>query len=274
MNKITEIIRKCGAAKSGAINYSECDIINPRLIEKLPFSPETVFIGIVPYYTHYCDQPRNVSAYALAYDYHLYIKELCERIITEAQAEYPHAEFSWFCDHSPINEKTAAAKAGLGIIGEHSLLITPEYSSFVFLFEIFTDLKYSVKPNKILNCEKCGKCIESCPADLFDKRSCLSAVTQKKGTLSENEKQLIQKTESVWGCDICQTVCPHTINALKTESIYSETAWFNYNIISSPTQESVSDLTDFSKRAYSWRGPQTILRNIDIFNNKEKNNET
>ena len=266
MNNLKELICKCGAAQAGVISYSDCDIINQRLIDKLSFPPKSVFIGIIPYYTHHCDKPRTISAYALPYDYHNYIKCVCENIVSQAQEAYPQANFAWFGDHSPINEKLATAKAGLGIIGEHSLLITPEYSSFVFLFEILTDIEFNVESHEIQSCEKCGRCISSCTVDIFNKSSCLSAITQKKGDLDDKEKLLIRNSGCVWGCDICQIVCPHTTQAINSGSIYSEIDWFNNNIITTPTPESVNNIEDFSKRAYSWRGTSTILRNINIVN--------
>lgn len=269
MDRLKELICSCGAAKAGIISFSDCDIINPRVLDKMSFVPQSVIVGILPYYTHYCDLPKTVSAYALAYDYHLFIRELCENILDKAQQMYPSAHFSWFADHSPINEKLAAAKAGLGIIGEHSLLITPEYSSYVFLFEIFTDLVYHTKPHTVQGCERCEKCLAACPADLYDKTQCLSAITQKKGNLNQKEVSMIAEAGCVWGCDICQRVCPHTVKAIESGSIYSEIDWFNYNIKSAPTQESILDSEDFSKRAYSWRGTATILRNIDILKHKD-----
>jgi len=268
MKKLIELMIECGAGDAAAVKYIDCEIINERLVGKIPFEPKSVCIGTIPYYTHYCEETKNVSAYALAYDYHTYIQKLGETIIEKARAIYPEANFLCFGDHSPINEKTAAAKAGLGIIGEHSLLITPKHSSYVFLFEIISDIECDNQAMDILSCEKCGKCKNACPADFSDKKTCLSAISQKKGNLTENEASLIKESSCAWGCDICQEVCPHTKYAKSQGTIYTDTPWFNNNVLNNASEESVTDVHDFQSRAYSWRGCATILRNISIIDSK------
>lgn len=272
MEKLIEIMLESGAASAALIKYECCEIINPKLSENIPFYPRSVFIGTIPYYTHYCDNNISVSAYALADDYHLYIKELGAKIITQAQALYPDAHFVCYGDHSPINEKLAAAKAGLGVIGEHSLLITPNHSSYIFLFEIISDLECDEIGIDIKHCEKCGKCINACPANIFDKGTCLSAITQKKGALSSNEISLIQASKCAWGCDICQQVCPHTTAAKASGTIYTDNLWFNSNVIENPTVNSIESV-DFKSRAYAWRGKATITRNLSIIDSQGNGNE-
>ncbi len=264
MKKLIDIMIGCGAGDAAAIRYDSCEIINQKLADKLQFTPRSVSIGTIPYYTHFCDNEKIVSAYALAYDYHSYIKELGEKIITQAKEIYPENNFICFGDHSPINEKIAAAKAGLGIIGDHSLLITPKHSSFVFLFEIISDLECSQDVQEIKHCESCGKCKAACPADISDKATCLSAITQKKGNLSENETALLKSAMCAWGCDICQQVCPHTTDAKARGTIYTDSCWFNSNVLEYPSAESIEDESDFKSRAYSWRGKVTISRNLNI----------
>lgn len=266
MKQIINIFKKLGVAEVGTVPYGECEIINQNLAKRLPFEPQSVIIGIVPYYTHFCDMPHTVSAYALAHDYHKLLHGICKDAVERLKELYPASHFEGFADHSPINEKIAAAKAGLGIIGDHSLLITKLYSSFVFLFEIITDLKLNNTVHNIEYCEHCGACKKACPADINDKKTCLSAITQKKGELSMYEAELIKQCGYVWGCDICQLICPHTKKAISQKTIYSDLPWFNVNIIASPSENTVADTNDFDMRAYSWRGKQTILRNIKLYN--------
>lgn len=270
MERLISVLRKSGSADAAVIKFSDCEIINERLATGLGFNPRSVIICTLPYYTHFCDEERSVSAYALAYDYHRLISEIGTSAVAEAKMLFPEANFRIFGDHSPINEKNAAAKAGLGIIGAHSMLITPKHSSFVFLFELFTDLECDAIAGEIQYCENCGKCIEACPGFLSEQGECLSAVTQKKGKLSHEEKLLIRKYKFAWGCDICQMVCPHTIRAIKSGEIYTESKWFNNKVISNPNELSVNDEDDFKLRAYSWRGKNTILRNINILNEADK----
>ncbi len=270
MNKIVEIMLDCGADSAAQIKLSNCEIINQKLIDKLQFVPQSLFIGTIPYYTHYCDKDINISAYAIARDYHIYIKNLGETIIRKAKEFYPNANFACFGDHSPINEKLAAAAAGLGIIGKHSLLITPDRSSFVFLFEIICDIPCYNEAQKIQHCSECGKCIQACPIKIGDPTQCLSAITQKKNELSEFEEKLIKKAKCAWGCDICQKACPHTQDAINRGTIYATDEWFNTNILSEVTYESLECKEDFNTRAYSWRGIKTIKRNLDIINSNKR----
>jgi epoxyqueuosine reductase QueG len=270
MEKLIEIMLKCGVGDAATLKYDYCKIINTKLANQIQFTPKSVCIGTIPYYTHFCDNKKSVSSYALAYDYHLYIKKLGETIIAQAKEYYPNNNFVFFGDHSPIDEKNAAAQAGLGIIGEHSLLITPKHSSFVFLFEIISDLECDNAPVEISHCEKCGKCKKACPADITTKSTCLSLITQKKGTLSEDEIKKIHTSACAWGCDICQQVCPHTISAKTSGTLYTKDPWFNNNVLEHPTVETIEDAEDFKARAYSWRGKATILRNLDIINSEKR----
>ena len=119
-------------------------------------------------------------------------------------AFFPENSFSAFVDNSPIPEVKTAALAGLGVVGENGLLITEEFGSWVFIGEIVTDLFIECEEREIKSCIKCGKCKKVCPA----KNECLSAVSQKKGELSSEEERLLKENNIVWGCDICQEVCP------------------------------------------------------------------
>ncbi len=269
MHLLEEIMIKAGAQKAGLIKYEDCDIINYRLAQRLEFEPKSVCIGIVPYYTRFCDNNRTVSSYAVAEDYHRLLASIGGKAVGEFSNIFTDANAIFFGDHSPINEKLAAAKAGLGIIGRHSLLITPEYSSYVFLCELITDIEIDKQPNSIKYCDNCGACMIACPGFLRGKCDCISHITQRKGLLTENESKLINNSGAVWGCDICQEACPYTLRAIKNGTIYTSNPFFNNNILLTPTSETISNTEDFSVRAYSWRGKETILRNIDILNGSE-----
>ena len=95
-------------------------------------------------------------------------------------------------------------------------------------------------------------------------------MTQKKGELNESEKALIKKY-GLWGCDICTMVCPHTKKAKESRTIYSPIKFFSENAVPFITCELLGAMDDeeFSKRAYSWRGRETITRNAKISENKD-----
>ena len=96
---------------------------------------------------------------------------------------------------------------------------------------------------------------------------CLSALTQKKGDLSESEVSAVIKYGSAWGCDICQEVCPHTALAIKNGTIYTKIEYFRNGVIpvlDIPTLDSMSN-EEFLTRAFSWRGRDTVRRNLLLF---------
>lgn len=270
MEKTEKLLILAGAADAATISLAECRIINPRLLSRLDFEPQSVCMGIIPYYTAHCDGEHIVSAYAIAPDYHLALKELGERFLAEAKKHLPDHHFALYGDHSPIAEVDAAARAGLGIIGKHGLLITPKYSSFVFIFGVFSDIPITPKHREVQYCEGCGACVRACPTRLKNGGECLSSITQKKGVLTSDEEALMQRHGTAWGCDICQNVCPHTIKAKKEGTIYTDSEWFNSRTLPMPDKSAV-DRNDFSERAYSWRGKNVFLRNLSLFVKNEKN---
>lgn len=243
-----------------AIPFDECSVLYERKIASLGFSPQTAILFAIPYYAgEFCE--RNLSLYAVARDYHLFFEGFSRELTEALAALFPHAHFAAFSDNSPIDEREAAAKAGLGLKGKNRLLITEKYASYVFLGEVLTDLPYheigTLSDFTIKECEGCGACLAACPK----KDMCLSALTQKKGLLTEEEEGEIRALGLAWGCDACQIVCPHTKHAEVTPI-----AFFKEALIPQLTAESLEAMSedDFNSRAYAWRGRKTILRNLRL----------
>lgn len=266
--RISEILRRHSVSLFAPIAIKDCEVLRPYKLEKVGFSDFEKLSAVmlaIPYLTR---QPkRNISAYAVARDYHGYFAELFDHILPELRESFPEYRFVGFADDSPIAERNAAAAAGLGIIGDNGMLITEKYSSYVFLGEIITDLPLNTSALPIEHCRGCGVCQRACPKGDGE---CLSALTQKKGELTENEIALIKKCGSAWGCDICQEVCPHTLRAIKNGNIYTDIDYFKTNTIPSLSMELLDGMSDdeFSRRAYSWRKRDTIRRNLEILENK------
>ena len=251
----------------GALPLSACRIIRPYLLERAKIQRGTVFMLAIPYYTRACeDEGRNISAYAVSRDYHLFFENLYEELLPYLAESFPTANFAAFADHSPISELHAAARAGLGVIGKNGLLLTKKYGSYVFLGEIVTDIEIPCEVQEVKLCEDCGACADACPSIVSEKSVCLSALSQKKGELSEEEQRHLFSTNTVWGCDRCQECCPYNQRARKAGTIYSPIPFFNENTLPSPTVEEIENMSDadFAARAYSWRGRDTILRNLRL----------
>ncbi|MBR7098750.1 MAG: epoxyqueuosine reductase [Clostridia bacterium] len=256
------------------IPLSDCKVQREYLLEREGIQSGTAIMLAVPYFTKACQDPkRNLSCYAVSKDYHGYFKSLCAELLPLLREKFPNNRFGGFADHSPVCEVDAAARAGLGIIGKNHLLITEKYSSFVFLGCLITDAVLNCEAHEPAFCENCGACIRACPAS--SPSDCLSALTQKKGALSEEERRKILCHGSVWGCDICQLVCPHTQQALKQNTIFSPIPYFEDDTLPHLTVEKLDEMSDddFLSRAYAWRGKDTVRRNLLLFEELEKKGE-
>ncbi len=247
----------------GIIPFSECKIINRPLLERTLgcATPKSVIMLLIPYYNGEYEQ-RNVSLYAVPRDYHAYFKGLYSRLIPNLTEHFSGASFFGFSDHSPIGEVEAAARAGLGVIGDKFQLINEKYGSYTFIGEIITDLEFDhYTTSEIGLCNHCGSCSRACPAD----DECLSDLTQRKGDLSTKTKQLIKKTGIAWGCDICRTSCPMNRKIAKTPIDF-----FKKDLTPRVLSNEIMNMTknEFLLRAYSWRGRKTILRNLSVLEEK------
>ena len=246
------------------IKYCDCRVINLGLSKNLDFQPKSATLFLLPYYVDFAE---NFSVYAASRDYHLIVKEIGEIILPKLSAAFPDNNFAIFGDHSPIDERRAAASAGLGVFGDNGLLINEKYGSYVFIAEIISDVSpelLGLEDNKEIGyCEHCGLCRSACPTAILGGGSCdcLSAITQRKGELTESEVEIMKSCNTVWGCDVCQRVCPHNKDAKVTPiSLFHDD---RITRLSTDTVEAMSN-AEFSKRAFSWRGKKTILRNLKL----------
>jgi len=160
--------------------------------------------------------PRGrVAAYAVGTDYHLVIPERLQKLVAflEAQLGQPVPN-RIYTDTGPVLERDLAQHAGLGWIGKNTCLISPAHGSYFLLGEILLgiDLPFD-SPFSSDHCGTCTRCIEACPTNCIlpgrtiDARRCISYLTiENKGDIPEDLRPLMGLW--VFGCDICQTVCP------------------------------------------------------------------
>ena len=259
-----------GIEAYGLLPFSACRVTYPELLtRRADFTPRSLLVFLVPYYT---GPGENLSLYAVSRDYHLYMSDLFDRLLACLREAYPEGGFCAFADHSPIDERHAAVTAGLGIYGDNGLLIHPKYGSLVFIGEIFSSLP---APEDTLlhppqGCEHCGACRRACPTGALEgKGDCLSEITQRKGNLSEEAYHLMRRYRTVWGCDLCQTACPHTRRAMASGAV-TPLRFFHEARLPRLDTEILGAMTpeEFKTRAFAWRGRKTIERNLLHFEEK------
>ena len=158
----------------------------------------------------------NIASYALAQDYHLFIPQALEKLRVVIEQITAKPVISKACsDSAPILEHDLAWQAGLGWIGKNTCLISKQHGSFHLLAELLLDCEL---PDAVVNieddhCGTCTRCISACPTGCIlpnrtiDASRCLSYHTiENKGPIPENLRPLF--SNQIFGCDICQSVCP------------------------------------------------------------------
>ncbi len=157
----------------------------------------------------------QVAAYAWGADYHLILPERLQALVDFLEAEVGHPiPNRWYTDTGPILERDLAMRAGLGWIGKNTCLINPKSGSYFLLAEILLGLDLpSDKPFTSDHCGSCTRCIDACPTACIlpdrtlDSGRCISYLTiENKAEIPAELRPLMGNW--VFGCDICQTVCP------------------------------------------------------------------
>ncbi len=205
---------------ASSLNYLkrniECRADANRLVE----GAKSVIVCAVSYKNkvsdgYPADHQTKIASYACATDYHTTIKQMLFELCGLLKEINPDFSARCFVDSAPIFEKRYAVEAGLGWIGRQSLLITPEFGSFVLLGEIVMTAECNEydKPYDGVGCGECRRCVEACPNGAIKERHidtshCISCATIER----EGERQC-RLHGWIFGCDECQSVCPYNRKA-------------------------------------------------------------
>lgn len=246
--------------------------VEERLRGTTEFTPKSAIVCLFPYYIEHSG-PSNLSRYTWGTDYHLVINEYLDKLIEKLQKMNTSAQFSIHCDTSPLADRYMAYLAGLGFYGKNNCFISPKWGSYVMIGTILTTLEF--EPNTPLrqSCMGCNRCITACLGqclghDEFKYDTCKSYLTQKKGDLTNEEETIIGKTPLVFGCDVCQEVCPHnqSIPATPIPEFQHVEPYIDINEIETLTNKEFK--AKYGHRAFSWRGKKILIRNQNIIEGK------
>lgn len=236
---------------------------------------KSVIVCLFPYYNgNFKDANLTKSAYSL--DYHRIVKEKLEVIAKFLEINIGGFEYKAFVDTGPFSDRYLAYKAGLGFWGINNHIITDQYGSYVFIGYILNN--YPFEADKPLNrtCYQCFACVRECPGQCIlgdftiNPLKCKSYITQKKSELSLADKGILKKHALIWGCDVCQDVCPHNKSIKKT--VMKE---FSENLIFKLHYEELKQLSNrefmrrYYDRAFSWRGKGVLQRNYEMIHVQE-----
>ncbi len=154
-----------------------------------------------------------ISRYALGRDYHKVLRQRLKQLGERIAVRVSDLGFRPFVDSAPVLERPLAAKAGLGWVGKHSLLLSEEAGSWFFLGELLVNIPLPIDQPIEKDCGNCVACITSCPTGaivapfVVDARRCISYLTiELKDDIPEELRPLLGNR--IYGCDDCQLVCP------------------------------------------------------------------
>ena len=178
-----------------------------------------VVVVAVNYYTPHQHSDNSgdgkVSRYAWGDDYHEVVGDKLRELLSWIKEQWPEADGKVCVDIQPTMDKAWAVRAGLGWMGKHTNLITPEYGSWVFLGELLLNFELEYADEEVADqCGSCTLCIDACPTNaivepyVVNSNLCISHATIESRA-PEMDKEVATKLEGwLYGCDICQDVCP------------------------------------------------------------------
>ena len=191
---------------------------NPALLLE---GASTVIVAAMNYFPskrQRLDVPQ-FAFYAYGRDYHEVVRERLQKLGEFVKENFGGATRACV-DTAPIRERYWAVRAGVGFIGKNSQLIIPNRGSFFFIGELLTTVGFEPDEPCSASCGDCTACIKACPGHAIcsgkriDARRCLSYLTiEHRGELPDD----IDLGDHVYGCDECQLVCPHNLNAEPTD---------------------------------------------------------
>ena len=189
---------------------------DPRLLAEGTKSVVTVLYNYFPKQQLGDGQHYKIAKYAYGNDYHNVLKRKLHQLLERIETQTGQLEkVRIFVDSAPVLDRAWAVRCGLGFIGKNTTLIHPKKGSFFFIGHLFLPLNLTETGQVLTNhCGRCTKCLDACPTGALsepfhiDARKCISYLTiEYKGSLEGHDPKQFQGW--MYGCDICQDVCPY-----------------------------------------------------------------
>lgn len=269
----------------GEMDYMERNIekrVDPALLFE---NAKTIIVVLQNYYpeqTQSDPEAPVISKYAYGTDYHFVLRDKLKSLLSLINKKVENCNGRAFVDSAPVLERAWARNAGLGWIGKNSNLISVEHGSFFFIGELILDveLPYDTPKPVTDHCGKCTRCIDACPtkaivADrVIDARLCISYQTiELKDELDQN---LSGKFENrVFGCDICQDVCPWNLKSAKNDEPAFQPDQRLLKLTREEWQQMGKPLFDelFKKSAVKRTGFNGMKRNLQFLKSENVENQ-
>lgn len=227
---------------NASMHYME----NPKRTNILEIYPQakSIIVLTLSYYQGKNFYPQfndyKISRYAVGKDYHIVLKKMLWQLLVRIKEEVD-CDGIVCVDSAPVLEKAYGMKAGIGWIGKNSMLISPKYGSFFFIGILAVNIELPPDDSFYLDrCGTCSKCIESCPTHAINKDRtinsylCISYLTIEKNRNEKIPEELAKKMDNwLFGCDICQEVCPWNKFAIKTliEDFYPKKEFYELKLV-------------------------------------------
>ncbi len=204
----------------------------------------------------------RVARYALGNDYHDWLKPRLHALADCLRRLAPHAQTRACVDTAPVLEKELAARAGIGWIGKNTCLIHPRAGSFLLLGEVITTLELPPDAPAIDRCGQCRRCLDACPTQALaepyhmDARRCIAYLNIEHR--QEIAADLSAKMgDWLFGCDICQDVCPFNRRPLSATQPYFAPRWTSGTL-------DLGDVLDWSPQDYAANLRASALKRVKL----------
>jgi epoxyqueuosine reductase len=252
---------------------------------KLVTGAKSVISLAYNYYTPKRQSDPNapkVSIYAFGEDYHVVIRKKLKILLNDLEEVLGPVQGRCFVDSAPVMERDWARRSGLGWVGKHTLLIHPKKGSYFFLAELIVDLELIYDDPIRDHCGTCRKCIDACPTGaihpdgyLLDSRKCISYLTiELRDNIPESFEGEMENY--VFGCDICQEVCPwnrfsdtHSEPEFEPDSRFLDMPSEKWDEITPEVYEEVFKKTPLERTGY-----QGLKRNIAFLKQASEKSKT